>query len=238
MNHVESSSKIYFTKEYSRFLLLGANRELNQTKVNRLKKTVIEGLNMFKECPVIVVEKKGRLEVIDGQHRFWVCKIMELPVFYVISKEISVRDIAKLNSNSDRWKNADYINLFVQEGLPDYIQLQQFMDEYRIPLSTSLRLLNSGGIYSDAGFGSANSFKNGQFKIKELAAAKNIATKQKLFYRFGKRTSRAFLMAITQLRDNGADLELIAESCRHGADMAPQVYPAVYIKKLEELSKK
>lgn len=82
MNHVESSIKIYFTREYSLFNMLQGNRELNNAKIKRIKFDIMGGLDVLRYCPILVIENKqtGRLDIIDGQHRFWVAKEMKSKV--------------------------------------------------------------------------------------------------------------------------------------------------------------
>lgn len=145
---------------------------------------------------------------------------------------MSLTDIAKLNDCSERWRNHDYINLYVSAGNQDYILIQKFLDETKIPLSTALRLLKYGGMNNVGDLGIGRTFKTGGFKVLDYDGAMKIANYSKMFYRFTKHKSRPFLAAITMMADAGADLETIAENTRHGVEVQPFIYPAAYVKHL------
>ncbi|MBK7885505.1 MAG: hypothetical protein IPJ81_18200 [Chitinophagaceae bacterium] len=53
-------------------------------------------------------------------------------------------DIAKVNSNVEKWKAQDFINCYIQQKNNDYNKLQEFLDMYKINIGTTLRLLTNG----------------------------------------------------------------------------------------------
>src|SRR5690606_3986243 len=100
---------------------------------------VKNGLNLFPYCPIVV---NPELMIMDGQHRFIACKELELPVFYVIADNIKLRDIARMNSNTDKWKPNDFLMCYIQLGSKDYEILREFSETRKVPLTTAIFLLN------------------------------------------------------------------------------------------------
>src|SRR3990167_9828888 len=107
MNHLESNIKIYFTRDYSIFKNIAGNRLLNENKINKIIYEIKNGLDVLSYCPIIVDED---MRVIDGQHRLYIARKLQSNIWYVISKKkLSILDIAKVNTNTERWKLKDFI---------------------------------------------------------------------------------------------------------------------------------
>ena len=135
MQHTEASVQIHFTNEYARFNMINGNRQLNERKINKIIKEIDNGNDMLRYYPIQVKENKERLDILDGQHRFWISKKLGRPVFYIlVQEEKSMPDIAKINSNVEKWKNDDYINCYVQHGIEDYTILRDFFEKYNVSL--------------------------------------------------------------------------------------------------------
>ena len=66
------------TYDYSKFKFLSYNRAVGSNK--KLMRS-IEMANLTSVCPIIVTPK---MEIIDGQNRFEVCKSKGMPIFYVV----------------------------------------------------------------------------------------------------------------------------------------------------------
>ena len=100
MQHTEASIKLYFTREYARFRMVNGNRQLNDRKINRIMREMADGNDMMRYYPIQVQENKDRLDILDGQHRFWICRHLKRPVYYIlVSEEKTMPQIAKVNSN-------------------------------------------------------------------------------------------------------------------------------------------
>jgi hypothetical protein len=205
LNHTESSVKVFFTKEYSRFQTIDGNRQLNEPKIKRIMKDMQNGLDVLRYCPVLVVEKDGRLKIIDGQHRFFVARKMGSHVWYIISEDMSLMDIAKINSNTDKWKDKDFINCYVQQGNKHYEVLQDFLIDTGFPLSISLLLFGKGLTQREGGVtsGQKQLFQQGKFEVKEKDTAYMVAEKVKLFKDYPGHNSGAFIQAIVQVIKSG-----------------------------------
>lgn len=205
MEHKESTVIVYHTTEYGRFKMINGNRQLNEPKIKRIIEEITNGNDMLRYYPIQVREKKDRLEILDGQHRFYICKKLKVPVFYIMLKEDkSLPEIAKLNSNVSKWNNADYINCFVQHGDENYVILQEFHEKYGMANSVCLRLLVNGdpGV-EGASTSLSDDFRNGLFKVKFLEKATEIAENCKKFEQFPNWRSRAFVIAIYRIMQAG-----------------------------------
>lgn len=201
MKHVESSIQIYFTKEYSSFRMINGNRQLNQSKINRIKEDIQNGIDVLKYCPILCVENKNKLDIIDGQHRFWVAKELKSCVWYILVNGFTLQDIAKINSNTEKWKNADYINCYIQQGNKHYELVQEFMDTYGAPLSVTLRLLGFGKVGKDKGVNENVSldFKRGMFIVNHEEYARQFMDSVMEFKQFPGCSTRPFIIAIDMI---------------------------------------
>lgn len=199
MQHAESSVKIYFTKEYGLFKIMTGNRPLNENKIRKIKQDICNGIDVLKYCPVIVHERDGRLEIIDGQHRFYVAKQLGSHVWYIVAGEMSLLEIAKVNSNTEKWKPADFINCYAVQGNEHYVKLREFIEETHFPLSVALQLLGKGLDVADSGGGIKEIFQEGQFIVTNEEDANKVKEVVEQFEPFGMRRSRVFVVAICKI---------------------------------------
>lgn len=201
MNHVESSVKIYYTKDYNLFTNIKGNRKLNQTKISSIVDDILNGTNLLPYCPILVTQQEKKLRIHDGQHRFSAAVRAGSSVWYVIGEKFTLRQIAKANANTESWKNKDYFNLYITEENENYKILSDFLEKTKFPFSSSLQLLAEGSIGNDHGLGQNKNklFKKGEFKVKYENAANVFWEIIKLFDRFKGYRNRSFLVAIEVL---------------------------------------
>jgi len=144
---VESSVKVYFSSEYGRFKFLPGNRDLNETKIDKIVKVIKEeGIDVLKYSPVIVNEK---YQIIDGQHRFTVAKKLKRPIFYVKIEDIGLSGVAKINSNSSNWKVKDYLNSYSDLKKEPYLFVQKTIAQYKITPVILSHLIHHKGVKHD-----------------------------------------------------------------------------------------
>lgn len=202
--HIESTVKIYVTRDYSLFGVLQGNRVLNKSKIKKIKEEIAAGTNLLQYCPIVVVEVDGKLKVIDGQHRLEVAKQIGSYVWYVISAPLSLYEIAKMNSNTEKWKGADFINCYVATGDTSYKTLKEFNDTYRLPLGVNLQLLTKG---YDIGDNSpeelADRFQSGKLVVSKEKEALEIAQMVCKFEEFKGYKSRGFIVALCVIKKAG-----------------------------------
>lgn len=236
MKHVEASTQIYFTTDYGKFKMINGNRQLNERKINRIIEEIQAGNDMLKYYPIQVKENKERLDILDGQHRFWICKKLKLPVFYIIVKEHkSLQEIAKVNSNVEKWKNSDFINCYVQQGNKSYSELQIFCDKFGINIGTSSRLLSTGDPVSK-NWGGIDEFKYGNFECKFKDEAYSLAN-DLIKFNVAFYKDRSFIIAIHRIKAAGLVSidDLVSAHKRYPEMLQKNISPKDYIYNLEQV---
>lgn len=206
MQHTESEKvKIYWTKCYDRFRFLPGNRPINDRKIRKIMKEIDNGNDMLMYYPIQVKEENGKLWILDGQHRFKLSKFFQRHVYYIIVKEEkSMVEIAKVNSNVEKWTMDDFMRCYLEKGNPHYKELKNFMDKYDFRYSISLKLLRHGNLENEATDGSVNeAFREGTYTVDNLAKATELADLISLFKASGIATSKAFSTAISRIHSAG-----------------------------------
>ena len=201
LKHTPSDVLVYVSGNYKQFKMISGNRPLNQKKIARITKDIESGNDMLRDYPIQVKEDGDVLSILDGQHRFFICMKLKRVVFYIIVHEgKTMKDIAKVNSNTEKWKQMDFINCYINQGNEDYKKLKAFIDTYGINIGTSLRLLSTG---TPGVEGTNNTltekFENGTFEVTHWDAAVNIAEKCKLFCTSPVWRDRGFVIAIYRI---------------------------------------
>lgn len=168
--------KILSTLSYNLFKLLPNNRKVRGDHVNRLARS-IDNKNL--ETYLTVNE---RMEIIDGQHRYFALQKLGLPILYIIKPGLGIKDVKILNSFNKNWTLGDFIDSFAKQGLKAYKTLIAFRAKYQFNYGICVCLL-TGRLSAAASTGTAiNEVKAGTFEIADLEAAKeNAAVLQRAF---------------------------------------------------------
>lgn len=94
---VENDTEVKMTKDYMRFKRIKGNRKLYPGHVEYLRQVLLDKPDMLSYNPILVNE---RFEIIDGQHRLIAAEKAEVPVYYIMHKNLKLRDIQALNSGT------------------------------------------------------------------------------------------------------------------------------------------
>lgn len=199
MEHIESAIKVFFTKDYSRFRMINGNRQLNEQKIKRIINDMENGIDVLRYCPVLVKENGQRLDIIDGQHRFYVSRKRKTNVWYILVEEMTLHSIAKINSNTEKWKTKDFINCYVQIGNENYVKLRELIEKYPISITDALCMLQEGTVIG-GGNHKKDDFEQGHFKVQHATFTHNLLSIVSLF-QFPNKYSRGFLIAIQKVID-------------------------------------
>ena len=159
---------ISYSSNYSMFKYLEQNRETIDRHINDLMTSIKESGQVHP----IVVNKD--FEIIDGQNRFKACKLLGIPVMYIISKSASIKDVIVMNNTQLGWKMKDYLRCFSHknhDNYKEYLEVKSFMEEYKLNFSIALYLLSDG---KGDEYG-RTAFKRGTFKIRNMKKAKKMA---------------------------------------------------------------
>lgn len=199
MKHIESSVKIYFTREYGAFGFLKGNRELNELKIKKIKQDIQDGFDVLKFAPIIVNEE---LKIIDGQHRYVVAKQLGLNVYYVITRDIDLVGVTKINSRSSNWKMIDFLNSFMDLKKENYIMLYNFLQDHpRVSLPVAMRIMHDGDPLSKT---AQSEFKDGNLGSKFYGKLQRLTNLLKGFEPYMDNPySRLMFKVIDSIIDNG-----------------------------------
>lgn len=188
MKHVESSIKVYFTREYSAFKFIQGNRMLDELKIKRIIQDIKWGNNMLAAFPILVDDQ---LNIIDGQHRYYAAMKTKNNIYYIIYEPVAIQQIATMNSRQKGWKMIDYLDCYVSTGNNDYQILKEFEDTYDTGIGIAMLLLS--GSYD------VKSYKEGSFKVYDLNRANEIATCLNIFNNTMLRRKTDFARAILKI---------------------------------------
>lgn len=165
---VNKAKTIEATTDYDQFSLIEGNRPLNKGLILSLEESILNEGNYLETQPIIVNEK---MEIIDGQHRWAVAKNLQKELFYIVSKGATLREAKIWNSRKRQWLSVDYLRAYLQQGDRAAQTLAEFMQEYKLSIAISAKLL----MKTPNGSRAMKYFREGKFEIRDLAWAQNVA---------------------------------------------------------------
>lgn len=120
MERIES--QVYMTDEYSKFKFMEGNRNVDLRHLAKLTDSF-----KTKQLPIPIVVNKY-MEILEGQHRFIVCKANQLPIYYIIIDDCDIKDAILINTISKKWTMEDYLEHYCTLGYQHYINLKNFVE--------------------------------------------------------------------------------------------------------------
>lgn len=109
-------SEVRITTDYSMFKFDPLNRSIKRHKLTKLKESISRTNGNLQ---AVLIDQKGN--IIDGQHRYVVCKSLGLPVKYTIAdSEYKSSDMLELNNNGSGWIASDFADYHAKQGNPNY----------------------------------------------------------------------------------------------------------------------
>ncbi len=206
MQHQKSDVTVYVTTDHKIFNRVKGNRDINKTKVKKLVYDIKNGRDMLKDFPILTTAAGNKMDVVDGQHRLSAAMQTNKPIYYIIrEQQLELEQMARFNSLQEKWKPKDFINCYIEKGIKDYKVLQDFTEQYGLPISIALNLLYYGVTGSDAGAKDeiAELFRKGKFLAKHKKQATDIIEECKRFQAFDGWNTRPFIVTISKIL--GAD---------------------------------
>jgi hypothetical protein len=122
------------TNNYDMFKNILGNRELRGNNYNRLIQS------MEKKQLVIPILCNEDMEIIDGQHRFEVCRELNLPLYYYVVDGYGIDEVKRANLVGCNWMIDDYLKLNMEVGKEPYIEFKRIRDDYNISSSQLLEI--------------------------------------------------------------------------------------------------
>lgn len=156
------------TRNYAIFELDGANRQINQKKLDDLVKRN-RAKDLLAEYPITVYDKGGRWVILDGQHRRAMAEINDRWLYFVVSAGMTIEDVAEANSAQGRWTTGDFLHHWVARGAPEYIRLRSFIDRH--PWMT----INTAKDMTSYGDRKKVDFAGGNYEANDLEFAEEVA---------------------------------------------------------------
>ena len=150
-------NQVYKTKDYSKFKSKEGNRNLNELHLKRLTESIKEN-DLLHANPILVNEK---YEIIDGQHRFNVCRQLGKTVHYMKVKSLGLSDIQMLNANSKNWKLQDYIDGYCSMGMSEYCYLKNLLKTTGLGITHLIAIFAYGGMSGTA----QHDLRRGELKL-------------------------------------------------------------------------
>jgi len=134
-------NQVYKTNDYSKFKSKDGNRNLNELHLKRLTESVKQN-DLLHANPILVNEK---YEIIDGQHRFNVCRQLGKTVHYIKVKGLGLTEVHILNANSKNWKHEDYVQGYASMGYSEYQYLESQLKRMKIGIASLLAMFGVDG---------------------------------------------------------------------------------------------
>lgn len=165
-NDTKVVGKVYSTTNYEMFKHRRDNRPIKETNV--LSK--IASIKQMGQRQPISVDTL--LRVTDGQHRLEALKRLGLPVLYIVDdRKMNTSEIADLQSSTKGWVIADYTHTYALKD-HNYKTYQEFCNLYP-QFSHTCRVAMLTGKHGRTNM--EEGFKQGQFVVKSLSKAKEVA---------------------------------------------------------------
>lgn len=119
--------EIKVTNKYEMFKKLDGNREADDKRVEKIKKSISKV--GYITSPILVNQN---MEIIDGQGRFEALKQLQLPVEYIVQDNIGIKECVAMNIYQTNWKLIDYIKSYADRGVQSYIYVIDLMQRFNI----------------------------------------------------------------------------------------------------------
>jgi hypothetical protein len=186
---------VYTTTDYHIFKTEESNRPVKEKRVANLMEDIAEK-NLLEAFPIVV---KSDMRVMDGQHRLRAAMELGVPIYYMINDDFDLNDIGKINSSSKGWKLDEFLHHFVKLDYPEYIKVEQYCAEFNVPLYNAIGFLY--GRFSQPNADLINTFKDGNFVVKDYAHAVKVAKRRDDFssYAEGFGLQKNFVNAVAKL---------------------------------------
>lgn len=117
--------EIKSTKDYKKFKKLIGNRNVTETRINKILQSIAKV--GYISNPIIVNEK---MEVIDGQGRLAALERLGLPIEYVIQEGVGINECISMNLHQTNWNLMNYIVSFASRKNENYIKLLKLSRDY------------------------------------------------------------------------------------------------------------
>lgn len=124
---IENYEQVFKTTNYAQFKINKKNREISKVNIRGIKESILQR-NLLHLRPILV---NASMEVIDGQHRLEVARQLNLPIYFVISGQSVVDDMALLNGYQKNWTTEDFFHFSEDNEVVKVINC--WSEKYKVP---------------------------------------------------------------------------------------------------------
>tara|TARA_R110000824_G_scaffold309442_1_gene496803 strand:+ start:301 stop:1209 length:909 start_codon:yes stop_codon:yes gene_type:complete len=166
------NTDVLYTSNYDKFKIMEDNRDIDNKHVAEL----IENIRNRGQLQPIIINEKN--EIIDGQRRFRCCKLLGIPVMYLVSYKTTIKDVLMINTSQKSWSSWDYLKAYSHTNHDNYVEYRKvlkFLEDYVLRFDIALFLLYGKPLQYNAGKG-LKAFKLGTFKVDSLEKAQRQAS--------------------------------------------------------------
>ena len=186
-------TEIRKTNNYDKFKNIIGNRDLRGTNYNRLIQSI------QKKQLIIPILVNSEFEIIDGQHRFEVCRTLGLPVYYYIIDGYGIDEVKRANLVGCNWVIDDYLKLNTEIGKKEYIEFKSIKDTYNL---TSSQLLDIFANFQGVSLKEIRMlFEDGSFELDGVNKVLEFLKKLEDFNEFEEYNSYSFTKAFLKLNN-------------------------------------
>ncbi len=159
------STRILESNNYTKFELLGFNRDVNKTRFLEMSMAKHGWIDAY-PAHVMRNPKTGKLQIKAGHHRFIVAQKLRIAIKYVECRDEAT--IHELERATTPWTLRDYLDSFVRQEKQDYIQVLRYHQETGIYLNACISMLAG---HSAGSNNWSRKFKDGAFRLGDPAHA-------------------------------------------------------------------
>lgn len=159
-------SAIHSTTDYTAFKKRKCNRPLNEEHIQSLAHA-IEKKNMLAEHPIFVNQD---MEVLDGQNRLKAAELLQTPIYYIVTANITDEDIILLNTTRKNWNILNYCDFYIAKDNKNYKQIKYYSETFQV----AINILLNCGVGTRCSGDRYKSFKEGYYKFPEGESLKRM----------------------------------------------------------------
>lgn len=137
----KEAGKVWMTDDLNQFELIDENRKDMKDRAKKIEKSV--QTVGYIPAPIIVNEK---MEIIDGQARWYYCKKKGLPIAYMVIEGLNIDTCIAMNISTTNWTIRDYIRSYANRGFPSYVLIDRFIEKSPYSLNPSLWALTKNEV--------------------------------------------------------------------------------------------
>ena len=126
---LEVVASVYKTMDYDKFILSEENREIElSSSIRKRQITSIKENGLL--TPIIVKEIGGKYLIIDGHHRFTICKMYNIPVIFFINNNFNMFQARDCSDTTKKHNKSDIVFRGSNYGIPIYKDMEKIFEEF------------------------------------------------------------------------------------------------------------